>query len=122
MQTTILVLHIIICLVLIVLILLQAGKEGLGVMFGGSGNTSVFGSAGAGGILLKLTSFLGFLFIVTSLTYNLSTDADKEKSVLDVQFEEVMPIPVQEIPAMIESIPDITNTTGANNTDTMNTN
>ena len=110
MQTTILVLHIVICLVLIVLILLQAGKEGLGVMFGGSGNTSVFGSAGAGGILLKLTSFLGFLFIVTSLTYNLSTGSDKEKSILDVQFEEVMPIPVQTVPTLIESTPETTNT------------
>ena len=43
MQTLILTLHIIVCVVLVILILLQAGKEGMGVIFGG-GNTSVFGS------------------------------------------------------------------------------
>ena len=48
MQTLILTLHIIVCVVLVILILLQAGKEGMGVIFGG-GNTSVFGSSGAGG-------------------------------------------------------------------------
>ena len=49
MQTLILTLHIIVCVVLVILILLQAGKEGMGVIFGG-GNTSVFGSSGAGGL------------------------------------------------------------------------
>ena len=48
MQTIILTLHIVVCVFLVILILLQAGKEGMGVIFGG-GNTSVFGSAGAGG-------------------------------------------------------------------------
>ncbi|WP_337440705.1 preprotein translocase subunit SecG, partial [Desulfovibrio sp.] len=57
MQTLILTLHIIVCVVLVILILLQAGKEGMGVIFGG-GNTSVFGSSGAGGMLAKMTAFM----------------------------------------------------------------
>ncbi len=94
MQTAFLTLHVIVCLVLIVLVLLQAGKEGMGVIFGGGGNTSVFGSSGAGGILVKLTGFLAVLFIVTSLAYNLITSpARQAESVLDVQFEEI-PAPV----------------------------
>ncbi len=93
MQTAFLTLHVIVCLVLIVLVLLQAGKEGMGVIFGGGGNTSVFGSSGAGGILVKLTGFLAVLFIVTSLGYNLiSSPARQTESVLDVKFEEV-PVP-----------------------------
>lgn len=48
MQTIILTLHVIVCIVLIVLVLLQAGREGMGVIFGGGGNSSVFGSTGAG--------------------------------------------------------------------------
>lgn len=94
MQTAFLTLHVIVCLVLIVLVLLQAGKEGMGVIFGGGGNTSVFGSGGAGGILVKLTGFLAALFIVTSLGYNLITSPARQvESVLDVKFEEV-PAPV----------------------------
>ena len=48
MQTAILTLHVIVCIILVVLVLLQSGREGMGVIFGGGGNSSVFGSAGAG--------------------------------------------------------------------------
>lgn len=69
METLILTLHIIVCVLLVILILLQAGKEGMGVIFGGGGNTSVFGSSGAGGILAKLTAFMAVVFVITSLSY-----------------------------------------------------
>ena len=61
METLILTLHIIVCVLLVILILLQAGKEGMGVIFGG-GNSSVFGSSGAGGILAKMTAFMAVVF------------------------------------------------------------
>ena len=35
MQTLILSLHVIVCVTLVILVLLQAGKEGMGVIFGG---------------------------------------------------------------------------------------
>ncbi len=93
MQTAILVLHILICVFLVILVLLQAGREGMGVIFGGGGNNSVFGSQGAGGILTKLTAFLAVLFVITSLTYNImfSSQFEGSKSILDVQFEEAIP-------------------------------
>ena len=95
MQTAILTLHVIVCLILVVLVLLQSGREGMGVIFGGGGNSSVFGSAGAGGVLAKLTTFLAVIFICTSLGYNIMTSSTRtsQESVLDVQFEEV-PAPV----------------------------
>ncbi|MBQ4567386.1 MAG: preprotein translocase subunit SecG [Desulfovibrio sp.] len=68
MQTLILTLHIIVCVLLVILVLLQAGKEGMGVIFGG-GNSSVFGSSGAGGILAKLTALMALIFVITSLSY-----------------------------------------------------
>ena len=74
MQTLILTLHIIVCVVLVILILLQAGKEGMGVIFGG-GNTSVFGSSGAGGMLAKMTAFMAVVFVVTSLSYTYVTSS-----------------------------------------------
>lgn len=52
------------------MVLLQSGKEGMGVIFGGGGSTSVFGGSGAGGFLVKITAFLSAIFLVTSLTYN----------------------------------------------------
>jgi preprotein translocase subunit SecG len=93
-QTLILTLHVVVCLLLIVLVLLQAGKEGMGVIFGG-GSSSVFGSGGAGGMLSKLTAFIAALFILTSLSYNLvSSNPASEKSViLDVKTEEVPAAP-----------------------------
>lgn len=90
MQTAILTLHVIVCIFLVILVLLQSGREGMGVIFGGGGNSSVFGSAGAGGILVKLTTFLAVIFICTSLGYNIMTSSSRtvKESILDVQFEE----------------------------------
>ena len=74
MDTLIATIHIIACVLLVVLVLLQSGKEGMGVIFGG-GSGSVFGSSGAGGLLVKLTAGFGALFLITSLAYNYYTGA-----------------------------------------------
>ena len=79
MTTIIATIHIIACVLVIVLVLLQSGKEGMGVIFGG-GSGSVFGSSGAGGLLVKLTALFGALFLATSLAYNFSSSADRRAS------------------------------------------
>lgn len=94
MQTLVLTLHIIACVLLVVLVLLQSGKEGMGVIFGG-GSASVFGSSGAGGVLVKLTAFMAAVFICTSLAYNVIIAKPKVGSVLDsIVIEEVYEAPV----------------------------
>ncbi|MCL2123077.1 MAG: preprotein translocase subunit SecG [Desulfovibrionaceae bacterium] len=92
MQTLILTLHVIVCVSLVILVLLQAGKEGMGVIFGG-GSGSVFGSGGAGGMLSKLTAFMAALFILTSLSYNIITSSrpDDKSTILDIKLEETAP-------------------------------
>lgn len=92
MQTLILTLHIIVCFLLVILILLQSGKEGMGVIFGG-GNSSVFGSTGAGGILAKLTALMAVIFVITSLSYTYVTSSrpGTESTILNVQIEEPAP-------------------------------
>lgn len=89
MQTLILTLHIIVCVLLVILVLLQSGKEGMGVIFGG-GNTSVFGSGGAGGILAKLTTLMAVIFVITSLSYTYVTSSrpSSESTILNVKIEE----------------------------------
>jgi preprotein translocase subunit SecG len=96
-QTLLLTLHIIVCIALVILVLLQAGKEGMGVIFGGGGG-SVFGSSGAGGILAKLTAFMAVLFVVTCLSYNLvtSTRQTQESTILDIKLEEMPAQPAPE--------------------------
>ncbi len=94
MNTLLLSLHVIVCILLVILVLLQAGKEGMGVIFGG-GNSSVFGSAGAGGILAKLTAFMAILFVGTCLSYNLLTKSGnkQDSTILDVQLEDAPKAP-----------------------------
>jgi preprotein translocase subunit SecG len=70
----VLTLHIVACFLLILFVLLQSGKEGMGVIFGG-GSSSLFGSTGAGGILVKLTTFVAVIFLCTSLGYNMLTSS-----------------------------------------------
>lgn len=85
----VLTLHIVICIVLVLLVLLQSGKEGMGVIFGG-GSSSLFGSSGAGGILVKLTTFVAIIFICTSLGYNMltTTQKPKESSIIDINIDD----------------------------------
>ena len=102
MQTLILTLHIIVCVVLVILILLQAGKEGMGVIFGG-GNTSVFGSSGAGGMLAKMTAFMAVVFVVTSLSYTYVTSSrpSDESAVLKVE-----PLTIEDVPVKPAAAPE----------------
>lgn len=69
METLVITIHILACLFLIVVVLLQSGHEDMGVIFGG-GSGSVFGSSGAGGLLVKITTVLAAVFLLTSLVYN----------------------------------------------------
>jgi preprotein translocase subunit SecG len=92
LDTLILSAHIVVCVFLVILVLLQSGKEGMGVIFGG-GSSSLFGSSGASGILAKMTMFVAIAFVVMSLGYNIATTERKpQQSVLpSVQIEDTAP-------------------------------
>jgi preprotein translocase subunit SecG len=67
MHIVIILLHVLACVGLIMIVLLQRGKGAdLGAAFGGSSQT-VFGSQGAGGFLTKMTTAVAVLFMLTSL-------------------------------------------------------
>src|SRR5207249_4248048 len=66
--------HVLACLFLIVVVLLQTGKGAdMGAVFGG-GSQTLFGSSGAGNFLTKLTTGTAIAFMLTSLilTYGAS--------------------------------------------------
>ena len=60
--------HVIVCVFLILVVLLQAGKGGgMGIAFGGGGSQTVFGSSGAGNFLTKMTAICATVFFLNSL-------------------------------------------------------
>jgi len=63
------VLHVIVCIFLMLVVLLQAGRGGgIGLAFGGSGGSqSVFGSSGGATFLTKLTAVCAIVFFTNSL-------------------------------------------------------
>lgn len=62
------VVHVLACLFLILVILLQPGRSGGMGAFTGAAATQVFGGRGAGNILTKTTWIVGTVFFVTSIT------------------------------------------------------
>jgi preprotein translocase subunit SecG len=68
MYTAVVIIHIIVCLFLIFIILVQSSKGAeMGAAFGGSSQT-LFGSRGAATFLSKLTTVAAILFMLTSLS------------------------------------------------------
>jgi preprotein translocase subunit SecG len=67
MQTALIVLHLVICIALIMIVLLQTGKGSeIGAVFGSSSQT-LFGSTGGSTFFGKLTAGVAIVFMITSL-------------------------------------------------------
>jgi len=63
----IVIVHVLMCLAIIAIVLLQAGKGAdIGSAFGGGGSQAVFGSMGTPTILGKITTTVAIFFMVTS--------------------------------------------------------
>ena len=64
--------HIIICVVLIIVVLLQAGKgSSMGLSFGGGASQTVFGSSGGKNFFARLTTGLAVVFMLTSIVLSI---------------------------------------------------
>ena len=91
MTTFLTVLHVLVCIFLIGVVLLQRGKGAeIGAVFGGGGSSTVFGSRGAGNFLSKLTTAAAIVFMVTSLSLAyLWTVASSDRLFQDAEAEPV---------------------------------
>jgi preprotein translocase subunit SecG len=68
MYTVLAILHVLVCVFLILVVLLQTGRgSDIGAVFGGGGGQALFGSAGPGTFLGKLTAVVAVIFMLTSL-------------------------------------------------------
>lgn len=81
--TILLIIHVLACIFLVTVVLLQQGKGAdVGAVFGGSSQT-LFGSSGAGNFLTKLTSATAIVFMLTSLTLTYGAAKQTTKSIFD---------------------------------------
>jgi preprotein translocase subunit SecG len=67
------ILHVIVCLFLIGVVLLQQGKSAdLASAFGGQGSQTAFGPRGAANLLTRLTTWSAVIFMLTSIGLTLA--------------------------------------------------
>ncbi len=65
MSFTLTTIHVLVCLFLLFVILLQQGKGGdIASAFGGGGSQTAFGARGSATVLTKATTILGALFLI----------------------------------------------------------
>ena len=78
------VLHVIVCLFLIIVVLLQSGQSGdIAAAFGGMGSQTAFGPRGAATVLTKATTWCSVIFMLTSIALSvLATRTGGSSSVL----------------------------------------
>ena len=73
--------HVIVCLILILVVLLQSGKAAdLAGAFGGMGSQTVFGPRGTATVLSKATTVAAALFMVTSLSLGIIANSQTRSS------------------------------------------
>ena len=69
MTILITIIHVLVCMFLIVVVLLQSGKSGdIAAAFGGQGSQTAFGPRGAATVLTKATTWCAIIFMFTSVT------------------------------------------------------
>jgi preprotein translocase subunit SecG len=62
------IIHVIVCIALIMIVLLQTGKGAdIGAAFGGGASNTLFGTTGASTFLSKATTVAAIVFMLTSL-------------------------------------------------------
>ena len=96
LQTPLTVLHVVACLFLMLIVLIQPGKSGGLGAFTGVAAQQVFGGRGAGNILTKITWITASIFFVTSITLaylSSSTDESLQKRAEAAKQNELPPPP-----------------------------
>lgn len=98
------IIHVIVCFVLILVILLQAGRgQGLASPSFGSGNVqSLFGTR-ASDFLTKATSISAICFLFTCIGLNI-VETQKSRSLLDVGRRQSAPVDVDAIKKALEKV------------------
>lgn len=96
-HTPLTVMHVLACMFLILVILIQPGKSGGMGIFGSAGAQQVFGGRGAGNFLTKTTWATATVFFLTSISLaylsSSSDEALQKKSAQVVDKSKPVPVP-----------------------------
>ena len=83
MSPILVIIHLVVCVALIMIVLLQTGKGAdMGAAFGGGSSQTLFGSTGAGTFLSKLTTVAAIVFMLTSLTLAYMSTRGNRRSIM----------------------------------------
>jgi preprotein translocase subunit SecG len=99
MYTVLTIVHVLACVFLVMVVLLQTGKGAdMGAVFGGSSST-VFGSTGAGNFLTRLTTATAVIFMLTSISLTYLSSQSRTRTIFDDAPEAQVPVaPAGEAP------------------------
>ena len=125
MQLFITILHIVLATLMILIILLQPGKEGGAALAGGSSGNQMYGPRGAGNFLGRATTLVASMFMFTSISLAwYSSDRIQAGSNIEDAIERLegdnsadgFGIPMPSAPVPTEA-PEMTNETASGPTD-----
>jgi preprotein translocase subunit SecG len=120
MYILLMIVHVLVCIFLIIVVLLQSGKAAdLAGAFGGMGSQTAFGPRGSATLLSKATTISAVLFMVTSLSLSIMATkrAGLGATVLDSSSSKSAPAkkapaqPPAPAPGSIKTSPDGTSVT-----------
>ena len=67
MITAVTIFHVVVCVLLVLLVLVQDSKGAMGATFGGGGSNSLLGAVGAETLFSKMTKILAIVFALTCI-------------------------------------------------------
>ncbi|MGC8503429.1 MAG: preprotein translocase subunit SecG [Acidithiobacillus sp.] len=93
MYTTLMVIQVLLCIVLVALVLVQKGQGAdIGAVFGGGASQTVFGARGAGNFLSHITAIVGALFFLNSLGLAYLSDHSQSSVVSGIALPSTAPM------------------------------
>ena len=93
-------LHVIVCIILVLVVLLQSGRSAdLAGAFGGGATQTAFGSRGPASFLSKMTTVAAIIFMLTSFSLSIITVKRESKSILETTTKQQATQPSKKAPA-----------------------
>ena len=78
------VVHVVVCIILIVVVLLQHGKSAdIAATFGGMGSQTAFGPRGTATALSRLTTWCAIIFMLTSISLTIFAGRARSNSIME---------------------------------------
>ena len=92
--------HVVVCIFLIIVVLLQSGKAAdLAGAFGGMGSQTAFGPRGSATLLSKATTISAVLFMITSMSLSIMATRSAGLGATVLEEKSAKPTPAKSVPA-----------------------